>query len=450
MPKMTRRGFLVGCSATIAAMAGARINQVVFADANTAVNNDILITIFLRGGCDALNLIPPIAGSDRGYYVTARPELHLPTNGEGAALPLNSQFGLHPSAGGLFDLYQDNKLAIVQAVGLNEDTRSHFDAMTYMELGTPGSKSSTTGWLTRHLQTSSAAGTHPLLPVVAANSLPQQSLVGYTSTTTMTDPDQFNLNTGPYSWREQHKSALEEMYANSSSELHQAGQQAIDVINAVDLADFDNYQPSNGAVYPNNSFGRRLKMVAYLVKLDLGLQVANVDLGGWDTHDNQGDGSGGYFSDQVETLSQGLSAFYADLDGCNGTTHNKKVTVAVMSEFGRRLRENDDGGTDHGHGGMMMILGQNVNGGLYGNWPGLANPQLYDNADLAVTTDYRRVLSEILVKRLGNNNLDQIFPSYTGYSPMNILNGSSGVITPPQYGAHNLFLPMVANNSGGC
>lgn len=447
MPKMSRRGFLMGCSATIAAMAGARINQVVFSENSSALTTDVLITIFLRGGCDALNLIPPIAGSDRGLYVTARPDLHIPTNGQGAALPLNGQFGLHPSAGGLYELFQDNKLAIVQAVGLHEDTRSHFDAMAYMELGTPGDKTGSSGWLTRHLQTS-GVGTG-LMPALAANRVPQTSLVGYGDTTTLTEPNQFDLNIGPYHWRTQHKETLAQLYGRQDTSLHEAGQQAMTVLDSVNLDDFDNYVPSNGAVYPDNSFGDRLKMIAYLIKQNLGLQVANVDLGGWDTHDNQGDGSGGYFSNQVETLSQGLSAFYADLDGCGGPAQNQRVTVTVMSEFGRRLRENADGGTDHGHGGMMMVMGANVNGGLYGNWPGLATTQLYDNADLAVTTDYRRVLAEILTKRMQNFNLDQIFPGYTGYSPLNIVRELESGGSPPT-GSHKIYLPVMSKEGLGC
>lgn len=450
MPSFSRREFLVGCSATIAAMAGARINQVVFAEPGASSYRDILITVFLRGGCDALNLIPPIAGADRGYYVAARPDIHLATAGQGAALPLNAQFGLHPSAGGLHDLYQDNKLAIVQAVGLNEDTRSHFDAMAYMELGTPGTKSTSSGWLTRHLQTINASGS-AIIPAVAAGNTPPTSMVGYTDAATLGSTSNFNMNIGPYRWREQHQEALRELYQANSTDLHLAGQQTMGAVDALDFDSFDDYVPSNGAVYPSGSFGDRLRMIAFLIKQDIGLQVANVDLGGWDTHDNQGTGSTGHFGNLVQTLSEGMTAFYTDLDGCAGTTHNQNITMVVMSEFGRRLRENADRGTDHGHGGMMMVLGQNVNGGLYGNWPGLATEQLYDNADVAVTTDYRRVLSEILTKRLKNNNLAQIFPDYSGYTPMNLVQGSGGggIVAPP-LGEYNLFLPTVANEQGGC
>ena len=335
--KITRRGFLVGCSSAIAAMAGARINQVVFGSPEGSFNEDILVLVFLRGGCDVLNLMPPIAGADRGYYETARPELKVPTAGEGSALNLNGQFGLHPGAGALYDIYQDQKLAIVTATGLQEDTRSHFDAMSYMELGTPGSKSSTTGWLTRHFQTATNLPTEMLMPALAVGNLQPTSLRGYTETTAMSSTSNFNLNNGPWRWRDENKAALQQLYNTDSSSLHLAGQETINFVDVFEQNSTGNYVPANGAVYPDTSFGDRLQTVAQMIKMNIGMRVANVDLGGWDTHDRQGDGSTGYFNTRVTELSDGLAAFYADLAGCGGTNYANKTTVVVMSEFGRRL-----------------------------------------------------------------------------------------------------------------
>ena len=441
--KISRRGFLVGCSSAIAAMAGARINQVVFSGSETNPNEDILVLVFLRGGCDVLNLLPPIGGADRGYYEAARPQLRVPIAGEGSALNLNDQFGLHPGAGALYDIFQDQKLAIVMATGLQEDTRSHFDAMSYMELGTPGSKSSTTGWLTRHFQTASNLPTEMLMPALAVGNLQPTSLRGFTETTAMSSTGNFNLNNGPWAWRDENKTALQQLYNTGSSSLHLAGQETINFVDVFEQHNTGDYIPSNGAVYPDTSFGDRLQTVAQMIKMNIGLRVANVDLGGWDTHDNQGNGSTGYFNTRVSELSDGLSAFYTDLSGCSGINYASKTTVVVMSEFGRRLRENNDRGTDHGHGSMMMVMGGNVNGGIYGDWPGLENSQLYDNADLEVTTDYRQVLSEVLIKRLGNPNIDTIFPNFNEYSEMNIVKGGS-VAPPPPAGPYRTFLPIIA------
>lgn len=442
--KSTRRGFLVGCSAAIAAMAGARINQVVFGNAEESINEDILIIIFLRGGCDALNLIPPIGGADRGFYETARPELKVPVSGEGQALNLNNQFGLHPGAGSLYDIFQDQKLAIVTAAGLHADTRSHFDAMSYMELGTPGSKASATGWLTRHFQTATNLPPEILMPALAVGNLQPTSLRGYTQTTSMSSASHFNLDIGPWRWQDESQDALRQLYNTGSSSLHLAGQETLDFVDVFEANNTGDYVPANGAVYPDTDFGRRLQTVAQMIKMNIGLRVANVDLGGWDTHDRQGDGSTGYFNTRVTEFSDSLAAFYADLSGCGGINYVNKATVVVMSEFGRRLRENADGGTDHGHGGMIMVMGGNVNGGVYGDWPGLKNSQLYDGKDVDVTTDYRRVVSEILMKRLNNPHIDTIFPGYTGYSPLDIVRGAP-VAPPPPVGPYFSFLPIVAD-----
>jgi uncharacterized protein (DUF1501 family) len=220
--------------------------------------------------------------------------------------------------------------------------------------------------------------------------------------------------------------ALRQLIEHDSDALHQTSLQALDAVNIIETYVSGDYTPANGAIYPQNGFGEQMMLIARLAKLGLGLRGAAVDYGGWDTHDGQGTGSTGFFTGQVTTLAQGLAALYQDLDGPNGVA--QRMTLVVMSEFGRRLRENDDSGTDHGHGNVVMVMGGKVNGGVHGAWPGLANNQLYDGADLAITTDYRRVLSEILIRRMGNNRLDQVFPGYTNYAPMNVV---QGVDMPP-------------------
>ncbi|MEM9557634.1 MAG: DUF1501 domain-containing protein [Acidobacteriota bacterium] len=418
---LTRRGFLVGCSAAIAGLAGSRFNTVAFADPGGGA--DILIVVFLRGGFDGLSLVPPIDGADRGHYEAARPSLRIPTSGPGAALSLDAGFGLHPSAAPLLDLYQAGHLAIVQAVGMSDVVnKSHFDAQQFIELGTPGSHSIPSGWLSRHLA-GTAGGGSVIMPSLAIGDLQPTSLLGSTETVNLANPASFDLDNGPWLWRSAQRTALRQMYGDSTSWLHDAGLQALDAVDIIDLNVTEDYVPSNGAVYPDGQFGDHLQVLAQMIKLDLGLQVATLDLGGWDTHEGQGDGSTGYLADLLADLSAGLNALYTDLDGAGASAYTNRLTVVVQSEFGRELYENADRGTEHGYGNLMMVLGGSVIGGLHGTWPGLAPGQLVDETDLAVTTDYRRVLSEIMIRRLCNSDLDSIFPGYTGYSPLGIVEG---------------------------
>ena len=427
MFQTTRRGFLVGCSSAIAAMAGARLSHVAFGSADDEPNQDILIVVFLRGGCDGLNVVAPIAGADRAAYEASRTNIALPVSGENAALPINDQFGLHPATAPLFDLYQDGKLAIVHAAGLTSDTRSHFDAMQYMELGTPGSKSITSGWLTRHLESAGNLPDEIIMPALAVGSLQPASLFGSRESIGMTNPKSFELG-GNWRYTDWQRHSLREMYTGNSW-LHQSGTQTLDAVDVVEYGAPGDYTPGNGAEYPNDGFGRNLQTVAQMIKMQLGLRIATVDLGGWDTHEYQGDRAGGYFANQLTSLSRGLAALYTDLSNDNGTDHNQRVTVAVMSEFGRTFKENASRGTDHGHGNVMLVLGGRTNGGqMHGAWPGLQTEQLYDRRDLQITTDYRRVLSEILIRRMGNPNLGYIFPGYADYAPLNIVQGTD--LTP--------------------
>ncbi|NOZ72891.1 MAG: DUF1501 domain-containing protein, partial [Chloroflexi bacterium] len=418
---ISRRRFLVGCSAAIASLAGARLTSLAFA-AEEPSNEEILIVLFLRGGCDGLSIVPPISGSDRGYYESSRPVLKIPSSGENAALPLDDRFGLHPAAAPLFELYQDKHLAIIHAAGLTSDTRSHFDAMEYMERGTPDNKTTTTGWITRHLRSTQNLPEEILLPALAVGSLTPTSFLGSREVVAMTSPDDMSF-IGNWQYANAQRAALRRMY-DGDTWLHQAGLRTLDAVDIIEAADPGTYAPEHGAVYPEGEFGDNLQVVAQMIKQQLGLRIATVDLGGWDTHEDQGYGAQGYFSAMLTQLAQGLHAFYTDLDNGGNDNPAKKLTIVVMSEFGRRLRENAAAGTDHGHGNVMMVLGGSVNGGqVYGQWPGLHTDQLYDHADVAVTTDYRQVLSEILIRRLGNPQLGEVFPNYRDYSPLGIVEG---------------------------
>lgn len=432
MALTSRRGFLAGCSAAIAGLAGSRFNTLAFAAGGGEATDEVLVVLFLRGGMDGLNFLAPIDGVDRGFYEVARPDLALPLTGPEAALPLaqGSGFGLHPNAGPLLDLYQDGKLALIQAVGLADATRSHFDAMALMELGAGLGAVPSTGWLTRHLQSVDGLPAEIVVPALSVGDLQHTSLLGENQALSVDDVSKFNIKTGFSEWRDAQRVALRHMF-EGPTDLHDRGIQALDAMDVVELYVSDDYVPDNGAVYPVGDFGDRLQTVAQLIKLDLGLRVAAIDLGGWDTHQAQGDGTDGDFAELITELSAGLHAFYKDLDGGGAQNHTQRLTVVAQSEFGRRLKENADRGTDHGRGNTMMVLSGNAVGGLHGQFPGLANDQLFNGADLEVTTDYRQVLSEILIRRMGNPHLGDIFPDYQGYEPLGVVSGAD---LPVDYG----------------
>jgi uncharacterized protein (DUF1501 family) len=317
-----------------------------------------------------------------------------------------------------------------------------------MELGTPGVKTTATGWITRHLQSAPNLPSTILLPALSAGSSQAMALLGHSEAAAMSSPSSFSIN-GHWRWGDPQRAALRGLYSGDNW-LYAAGARTLDTLDLIESAASGSYTPANGAVYPTGSFGDNLKAVAQLIKADLGLRVATIDLGGWDTHENQGDGAGGYLAtNQLTPMGQALAAFYTDLSNAAcAQDYTRKLTVVVMSEFGRRLRENANHGTDHGHGNAMFVMGGSVNGGrVYGTWPGLANEQLYDQADLAVTTDYRRVLGEIVARRLGNPHLDQVFPDYSGHSHMGIFGGLSGSTPPAVTGPYHLYLPAAVQES---
>jgi len=358
-------------------------------------DHDVLICIFLRGGLDGLNTVIPLFDAD---YARRRPTLAVP---EKDALDLDGRFGLHPALRPLLDAWDAGHLAVIHAVGSPDPTHSHFDAQDFMERGTPGDKSVTSGWIARHLSTAPWRNDSAFRAVGLGGVRPA-SLRGPVPATTLRSLADFHLQ-GRVADKEQLQNTLTALYAGDEL-LAEAAQATIAAIETLAEADI----PDDAAAYPESDFGQALFQAARLIKADIGLEVATVDLGGFDTHTNQGVGEGS-LARLLGELAEGLVALYRDLG-----ESMKRVTVVTMSEFGRRAYENGNGGTDHGHGGVMFVLGGGVRGGqVHADWPGLGDGDLYGPGDLAVTTDFRDVLGELVQRRLGNAaNLETVFPGY--------------------------------------
>lgn len=368
--------------------------------------------MFLRGGCDGLSLVTPTKGDDRKLYEQERPNIQQPLDGAAALLPLDDRFGLHPKAKGLQRLFTEKKLAFVPASGLTSNTRSHFDAQSYMELGIPDKKNTAVaGWISRLLG-ANGLGAPPVspnqsLPALAIGSLVPESLFDYASAVSVTDLGRLNL--AARGKPEDHQAALTALYANGDGFAQRAGKETLSSLAL--LQDSLKKNTLKDADYPKSDLGNKLKTLSHLLRLELGLRVATVDMGGWDTHKYQGVGNDGTFANQVAQLSDALDAFEKDL-AANAPAIAAHTTVVVMTEFGRRLRENANRGTDHGHGGVFFAFGAGVKGGkVLGNWPGLATDKLYERADVAVANDFRQSLSEIVGARFGAK-ADVIFPGF--------------------------------------
>jgi uncharacterized protein (DUF1501 family) len=375
-----------------------------FAAPPREVKHDILVCIFLRGGADGLNMVIPFGDED---YYNARKKLAIPApaSGPDTAIDMDGYFGLHPAMASLSEIYQAGQLAFVHAVGSPHETRSHFDAMDYMERGTPGDKSLASGWLNRHLQSTASTNDSPFRAVGMGQQL-QMSLRGMVPAVTLQSIADFHLKGQPEQITEIQR-VLSSLYTPENGWLAEQGVEVFNAFNILEKADPTQYESHPDANYPDNNFGMALKQVAQLIKADVGLEVACVDIGGWDTHIIQG-GSEGIMANLLQDYAGGLAAFYSDLHN-----HLSRVTILTMSEFGRRVQENAAGGTDHGRGGVIGVMGGGINGGqVYGNWPTLHPDVLEEPGDLPVTTDFRDVLGEIIQNRMGNHNLDQVFPGY--------------------------------------
>ncbi|NBW80404.1 DUF1501 domain-containing protein [bacterium] len=346
-------------------------------------NRNVLLVVFLRGGFDGLSLVCPSAGDDRKSYEAMRPSLALPLAGDDAILKLDDQFGLNAAAKPLHEIFKQKRLAFVHGCGLPVSSRSHFAAQTLMELGVTRSGADNRGWLTRFMQKfpCKAAVIGPLRPT---------SLQGNENTLAYTRLRGLGLDGSPAA-QNQLRSSLRELYASHGSN----GQYGLGALNMLDeLEDLSFVTSPNSKVeLPSGEIAQKFALASQLLQRDQKLQIIALDIGGWDTHRQQGSSGDGYFAKQLSQLSKAMSEFYQS--GLASTT--AWVTTVVMSEFGRRVKENGNRGTDHGHGNTMMVLGPRVQGGsVYGRWPGLANDALFERADLAVTTDVRSVLFRCL------------------------------------------------------
>ena len=362
-------------------------------------SNKRLVVIFQRGAADGLNIVVPHA--ERQYYAI-RPSINIPRQ---QVIDLNGFFGLHPSLAPFKPLWDQRHLAIVHAAGSPDSTRSHFDAQDYMESGTPGVKVTSDGWLNRTLQSEPSADT-PFRAVALGTSLPR-ILAGKAPAVAVSNVNGFGIANGnpaaaPLG------NTFEAMYSQSvDSVLHSTGSETFEAVKMLKSADPQRYTPAAGANYPRGRFGDALRQTAQLIKSNLGVQIAFTDIGGWDHHVNEG-ATEGQLANVLREFSQSIAAFWTDLGPLAEDT-----VVVTMSEFGRTARENGTRGTDHGHANVMFVLGGPVRGGhVYGRWPGLDPAQLNEGRDLALTTDFRRVLGEAVARHLGNNNLNSVFPGF--------------------------------------
>jgi uncharacterized protein (DUF1501 family) len=361
----------------------------------------VLVAIFQRGAVDGLNMVVPYG--ERDYYAS-RPSIAIPKPGSGelAALDLDGFFAFHPRLAALQQLYGRHELAIVHACGSPDSTRSHFDAQDYMESATPGMKGTTDGWLNRYLQAKKEQEHSNFRAVSLTQQLPR-SLQGHAPALAMAQIGQFAVRGDSMM-----SASFESQYAAAADAvLGGTGREAFDAIKTLKAVSPEQYRPGNGAEYPRSSFGQAMMQIGQLIKSDLGLEIAFTEVGGWDNHVNEGS-STGQLATRLDDFSRGIAALVTDLGD-----RMADVVVLTMSEFGRAVAENGNRGTDHGHGNAMMAVGGAVKGGrVYGKWPGLRTEQRYEGRDLAVTTDFRDVFAEVVVRHLGVTDPTPIFPGH--------------------------------------
>ena len=363
----------------------------------------VLVAIFQRGAADGLNIVVP--HSEQAYY-DLRPTIAIarPGSGDNAAIDLDGHFGLNPALAAFKPLYDQGHLAIVHATGSPDPTRSHFDAQDYMESGTPGLKATSSGWLNRTL-ISETGKVSPVRALSMGATLPR-TMQGPVPAIAVESIGNFQVKDAVAA------KAFESLYSGSSDAiLNGAGRETFEAASLLQSIQKTPYQPADGAAYPKSRFGDNMRQIAQLIKSNVGVEVAFADVGGWDTHVNETPLLGNLLKD----FSQTLAAFHKDMGD-----RMEDVVVVTMSEFGRTAKENGTRGTDHGHANCMFVMGGNVQGGkVHGPWPGLAQEQLYEQRDLAITTDYRGVLGDLVMQHLGNRSLRTVFPNYTGkFTPL--------------------------------
>jgi uncharacterized protein (DUF1501 family) len=369
----------------------------------------VLVCLFQRGAVDGLSMIVP--HGEAAYY-RDRPRIAIPRE---RVIDLDGHFGLHPALGSLKPFWDNRSLALIHAVGSPDSTRSHFDAQDYMETGTPGRKSTTDGWLNRACQHSEEHANTPFRSVAFGPELPR-ILAGSAPSLALEDLRTFGIRETRGS-NDRLTRAFEAMYQGASTGLlASSADEGFEAARLLRQLNPGQYTPANNAQYPPGKLGRSMQQIAQLIKADLGVEIAFVDVSGWDTHVAQGSDTG-QLGNRLTELGGALGAFATDLG-----ERMSDVVLLTMSEFGRTVKENGSAGTDHGHGTAMMLLGGNVKGGrVLGRWPGLDEAERYEGRDLAVTTDFRSLFGEVLTKHLGIADLSAVFPGFSSPTPINAL-----------------------------
>jgi uncharacterized protein (DUF1501 family) len=401
--RLTRRTFVKSGACALVALAAPPRVLVRLAEAATG-RGKVLVAVFQRGAVDGLSMVPPHGDP---AYAAARPGIALqaPLRGDAErAIDLDGFFAFHPSLAPLRPLWDDRALAVVHACGSPDATRSHFDAQDYMETGTPGVKSTLDGWLARAVQTLPTKPS-PLRAVAIGPSLPR-IMRGEAGAIAMQSVGAFDLRQGPGA--PVGGAGFESLYAQGVRDLlHGTGRETFEAVRLLKSANAAGLTPANGAVYPAGRLGTAMSQIAQLIRADVGLEVAFADMGGWDTHVGQGS-ERGQLANRLREFAGALAAFTRDLGD-----RMADVVVLTMSEFGRTVAENGNRGTDHGHATAMLVLGGGVRGGkVYGRWPGLAREQLFEGRDLAMTTDFRTLFSEVAGRHLGVRGAAALFPGW--------------------------------------
>jgi uncharacterized protein (DUF1501 family) len=414
---LTRRIFLRSSAIVLAGM-GSVPSWLARAASVEGKKKKILVVIFQRGAADGLNIVVPffekryhdlrpnigIASPSGTGNVNANVAFNGPFNNN--AIDLDGRFALHGAMQPLKTLWEKKQLAIVEATGSPDPSRSHFDAQDYMESGTPG-KASGNGWLNRALP-APEKDSSPLRAVSMGKVIPR-TLRGDREAIALGDPQQFNMG------NQDATAIVESMYGTSAdAQWGRAGKGAFEAMKLIQSINRGPYNPQNGAQYnQGGDLGRSLQQLARLIKADAGIEAAFAEIDGWDHHGNENQ----QLQNMLRQFSTALAAFSQDMGD-----RMEDIVMVTMSEFGRTVEENGNGGTDHGHGSVMMVLGGPVQGGkVYGKWPGLEKEQLFEGRDLAVTTDFRAVLSELIRGHLGQKDLGPVFPGYQPADPLGIL-----------------------------
>jgi uncharacterized protein (DUF1501 family) len=402
-----RRLFLKKTGLAYVALHGAPIafaRKLWAADALPPSNGKTLVVIFQRGAMDGLSMVAPVGDPN---YFDNRKNIALSLTGERPAIRLDDHFALNPGMAALKKYWDEGTFAVVHQVGSPDPSRSHFDAQDFMEMGTPGEKNTEDGFLNRAMQ--QLPPNSSSLRAVAMQAEMPRILGGSFPAISMNSLGEFGINGMLAQPRE--VNGFESMYQQATDQVFRgAAQDVFEAVKTVKKTRGDGKREADRD-YPRNPLGKHLQEIADLIKAKAGLQVAVTDMGGWDTHVNQGNHKG-QLADRLTELSESLAAFARDLGPMFA-----KVCVVTVTEFGRTVKENGNRGTDHGHGSVMTLLGGNVRGRrVYGHWKDLSKGNLFEGRDVPVTTDFRDVFGEVLARELGVKDLNAIFPKHDNFA----------------------------------